>query len=585
MLLAERALGGAMRPTLALLLLFLIAGCSIEDNLPQGDVGNGGLILPPSFEAVVVTDSLRGRARHMAVNENGDIYVKARFPKRGGGNIALRDTTGDGKADVIVPFGGYPDDGTYGTAMRVHNGYIYFSSQLVVYRQKLTPGKLVPDSEVEVIMKDDHQHGNHEHIAKPIAFDDKGNIYIPFGAPSNACQIINRTPYSNGMDPCPLLEDHGGVWRFDANKRDQTQADGFKFATGLRSIVAMEWNKEDNNLYTVMHGRDDLLRLWAGKFSPWQSAELPSEEFLRITEGSDAGWPYCYYNQVKNLKVEAPEYGGDGETVGRCGNFEKPLIGFPGHWAPNDLLFYTGKQFPEHYYNGAFIAFHGSTNRAPYPQAGFFVAFVPFANGAPSGDWEVFADGFAGVDPIVDVSDAVYRPMGLAQGPDGSLYVSDTEKGKIWRVMFKGEKSDFGSEQLAVINQRKSASNIRRPDEISDNLDTGIATSGEKVYRTYCGSCHQNNGKGASGRFPPLAKTEWVTGDKNKLINIVLRGLQGGIVVNEVTFDGFMPEHSFLDDAQVAEVLTYVRANFGNNASAVTIDEVKAIRENTKATN
>lgn len=568
-------------------LLILLAHCSTEKDLPKGDIGNGGLILPPSFEAVVVADSLQGRARHMAVNDNGDIYVKARFPKWGG-NIALRDTTGDGRADVTVHFGNYPDDGTYGTAMRVHDGYLYFSSQLVVYRQKLTPGQLIPDSEVEVILRDDHAHGNHEHIAKPVSFDDKGHMYVPFGAPSNACQSVNRTPYSKGIDPCPLLNDHGGVWRFDASRKDQTQADGYKFATGLRSIVAMDWNKADNNLYVVMHGRDDLLRLWAGKFSPWQSAELPSEEFLRIKEGSDAGWPYCYYDQIKNLKVEAPEYGGDGQTVGRCENFEKPLIGFPGHWAPNDLLFYTGKQFPDHYNNGAFIAFHGSTNRGPYPQAGFFIAFVPFVNGAPSGvsadkagDWEVFADGFAGVDPIVDVSNAHYRPMGLAQGPDGSLYICDTEKGKIWRVMFKGNRSAFGGDQLAVINQRKSASNIRRPDEISDNLDKEITTSGEKIYRTYCGSCHQNNGKGASGRFPALAGAPWVTGDKSKLISIVLRGMQGRIVVNGESFDGFMPEHSFLDDAQIAEVLTYVRANFGNKASAVTIDEVKTARGNT----
>jgi glucose/arabinose dehydrogenase/mono/diheme cytochrome c family protein len=572
----------------------LLSQCSPQNNLPPGDADNGGLILPESFEAVVVVDSLPSRARHIAVNDNGDIYVKARFPKLGG-NVALRDTTGDGKADVIQPFGTYPNDGTYGTAMRIHNGYLYFSSQLVVYRQKLTPGRLVPDSEEEVILRDDHAHGNHEHIAKPLSFDGKGNMYVPFGAPSNACQVINRTPYSEGIDPCPLLEDHGGIWKFDANKKDQTQADGTRFATGLRSIVAMDWSKSDNNLYAVMHGRDDLLRLWAGKFSPWQSAELPSEEFLRIKEGSDAGWPYCYYDQIKERKVEAPEYGGDGESIGRCGDFEKPLIGFPGHWAPNDLLFYTGDQFPAHYKNGAFIAFHGSTNRAPYPQAGFFIAFVPFALGnvlslprfpirrREFGNWEVFADGFAGVDPIVDVSDARFRPMGLAQGPDGSLYISDTEKGKIWRVMFKGRRSQFGDKQIVKINERKLASNMRRPDETADNLDIGAdgrreATNGEKIYRTYCGSCHQNNGKGASGRFPPLAGTPWVTGDKARLIGLVLRGLEGRIEVNGEPFDGFMPQHSFLSDDEVAEVLTYVRRSFGNNASEVTAGEVSLLR-------
>ena len=91
------------------------------------------------------------------------------------------------------------------------------------------------------------------------------------------------------------------------------------------------------------------------------------------------------------------------------------VVAFPAHLGPNDILFYQGNQFPTRYKNGAFIAFHGSTNRGPYPQAGYLVAFVPFKNGKPSGTWEVFADGFAGVDTIVNVSDAQFRPMGLAE--------------------------------------------------------------------------------------------------------------------------------------------------------------------------
>lgn len=559
------------------LILYAFIGCKVEGDLPAGDPDNGGLLLPDQFAALVVVDSLKSRARHIAVNDNGDIYVKSRFAKEGG-NVALRDTSGDGKADIIQPFGDYPDDGTYGTAMRIYNGYLYFSSQLVVYRCKLTPGKLIPDSPIEVMLTDDHAHGRHEHIAKPLSFDDKGNMYVPFGAPSNACQELNRTPNSPGIDPCPMLEDHGGIWRFDAGRTGQTQKDGFKFATGLRSVVAMDWNTDDGNLYAVMHGRDDLLRLWANRFSPWQSAELPSEEFLRIREGTDAGWPYCYYDQIQEKKVLAPEYGGDGNITTRCEGFEKPLIGFPGHWAPNDLLFYHGDQYPERYKGGAFIAFHGSTNRAPYPQAGYFVAFVPFANGAPSGPWEVFADGFAGVDPVVNVSDAVYRPMGIAMGPDGSLYIADTEKGKIWRILYTGKKESFGQAQLAKMEQRKSAAHIRRPHITDDNLDKGVAAGGEKIYNVYCGSCHQNNGLGASGRFPPLAHTPWVTGDKKRLINIVLKGLTGRIEVNGEPFDNTMPQHSFLSDSEIANVLTYVRSSFGNKASAVTADEVRAER-------
>ena len=273
-----------------------------------------------------------------------------------------------------------------------------------------------------------------------------------------------------------------------------------------------------------------------------------------------------------------PEYGGDGKEIGRCEGYDLPLIGFPGHWAPNGLLFYQGNQFPERYRNGAFIAFHGSTIRAPYPQSGYFVAFVPFENGEPAGEWEVFANGFAGVDPIVNVSDATYRPMGLAVGPDGSLYIGDTEKGRIWRVMFKGDKKSFGPAQLAAMYVQKGATNVRTPHEINDNLQKDKLSGGEYIYYTYCGICHQSNGKGASGRFPPLAGTDWVTGDKERLIGILLKGMEGNIVVNGESYNQAMPQHSFLSDQDAASVLTYIRQSFGNEASAVTPDEVKAVR-------
>ncbi|HYH56664.1 MAG TPA: sorbosone dehydrogenase, partial [Anseongella sp.] len=90
----------------------------------------------------------------------------------------------------------------------------------------------------------------------------------------------------------------------------------------------------------------------------------------------------------------------------------------------------------------AFIAFHGSWNRAPLKQAGYIVAFVPFVGEQPSGDWEVFAEGFTGVDSLASPGDAEFRPMGLAEGPDGSLYISDSQKGRIWRVIYREEQQE-----------------------------------------------------------------------------------------------------------------------------------------------
>jgi len=133
-------------------------------------------------------------------------------------------------------------------------------------------------------------------------------------------------------------------------------------------------------------------------------------------------------------------------------------------------MFYKGNQFPERYKKGAFIAFHGSFNRNPYPQAGYIVAFVPFKNGTPLGTWEVFADGFIGKDTISRMAESKYRPMGLAEGPDGSLYISDSKKGKIWRVMFKGDRSIFGTQQLAKMEKRKSKPHLKIPIEFKDKI-------------------------------------------------------------------------------------------------------------------
>lgn len=562
---------------------FLAASCNTPPSLPDGDPDNGGLFLPDGFEAVVVIDSV-GRSRHLTVDDKGDIYMKLRVPNEAGqGLVALRDTDNDGKADTVVYFGDYPDTGNYGTGMRIYNGYLYFSTAGEVYRMKMDMDNLVPDGEAELIVKDDYKNATYgyEHIAKPLAFDGQGHIYVAFGSPGDVCQEFNRRPGAPGMDPCPQLEWHAGIWRFDANKLNQTQAeDGYRYATGIRSVVAMDWNQEENTLYVVQHGRDNFSRTWPDMYSPWESALLPSEEFLRVEEGIDGGWPYYYYDQMQGKKLLNPEYGGDKTIEADPSKITLPIVGFPGHFAPNDLHFYRGEQFPDRYKNGAFVAFHGSTIRGPYPQGGYFVGFVPFENGKPSGPWEVFADGFSMLDTIVNTGDAAARPMGLSMGPDGSLYITESVQGKVWRVMYKGKKSAFGEEALVKLEERKNTrTNIKDPHPERDNLEVGLIESGGKIYNLYCSTCHQRDGKGDGTRFPPLAGTDWVTGDKKRLIELVLNGMEGPIIVNEVAYNQIMPAHNFLSDEDVSSVLTYIRKSFGNNANSVSAAEVSRIRK------
>ncbi|MGI9553052.1 MAG: PQQ-dependent sugar dehydrogenase, partial [Aurantibacter sp.] len=242
------------------------------------------------------------------------------------------------------------------------------------------------------------------------------------------------------MMPCPILDSAGGVWRFRIDKMMQSYGDGIRYATGLRNVVGLDWNKQANKLFVMQHGRDMLHTLYPDLYDTKMSADLPAETMYAIEEGDDAGWPYIYYDQNQQKKILAPEYGGDGQKEGGE-NAIDPIAVFPAHIAPNALLFYTGDMFPEKYRNGAFIAFRGSWNRAPEPQMGYFVAFVPFENGEPSGDWEIFADGFAGAEEIAAPGHANHRPTGLAQGPDGSLYVSDDGGGSLFRIVYMNKKA------------------------------------------------------------------------------------------------------------------------------------------------
>lgn len=440
--------GASIFPVLSLLVVLLMAGCSgpaSESNSGQEiavidyDPVKDSITLPDGFSASIVVDSL-GYTRHISIAPNGDIYVKTRGEE--GGIAALRDTTGDYRPDIIEYFSDMtPVRGgvLWETGVVVHNGYIWASNTEAVYRWPIPEdGALVPEGEPEIIVSGFPEP--QEHASKTFAFDNNGYIYVNVGAPTNACQEEARIPGSAGLDPCPHLERQAGIWRFYADSLGQTQEEGMRYATGIRNVVGTDWNSANDALYVAQHGRDQLNYLWPDIYSEKESAELPAEEIFRLSEGANAGWPYCYYDWMQEMKVLSPEYGGDGQEVGRCAEYLVPVVAFPGHWAPNDLLFYTSNQFPERYRGGAFVAFHGSWNRAPFPQEGYKVSFIPFKDGELSGEYETFADGFMGEESTISLGYAKHRPMALAIAPDGALYISDSIIGRIWRVVYTGEK-------------------------------------------------------------------------------------------------------------------------------------------------
>ena len=401
----------------------LRALAAIAFAAPAMAADNDGLTLAPGFSATVVQEGL-GAGRHLVVAANGDIYLASRD-----GLVAMRDKDHDGKVDETAKFGD-----VQGTEVRIYKDWLYVSDNVGVYRYPLKKGELAPSGAKQVVVAGFPME--RQHADKTFALDPKGTLYVNVGAPSNSCQQKDRQEGSLGQDPSPILEKYGGVWVFDGNKTDQTPANGRRFATGMRNAVAIEWNAAQNELYSVIHGRDSIDTLFPALYNAEDNATRQAEEFHEIVDGGNYGWPYTFFDTKLGKRVVAPEYGGDAKKEPEAGKYPNPLVAFPAHWAPNDLLFYTGKNFPEKYQNGAFIAFHGSWNRAPEPQAGYKVVFQPMKDGKPNGAYEVFADGFAGEMADNNPRNAKYRPVGLAIGPDGSLYISDSQKGRIWRVTY-----------------------------------------------------------------------------------------------------------------------------------------------------
>jgi glucose/arabinose dehydrogenase len=408
------------------------------------DQGDGGLTLPPGFCASVFADNL-GRARHITVAPNGDVYVNTWSSSYtdlknapGGYIVALRDTDRDGRADVVQRFGPVHQDGKAGggTGIAVHRGALYVEDIGKIVRYRLGRGRLVPQGRPDIILSG--LWTERGHIMHPFAITSDGALYVNSGSITNSCQEKDRTKESPGISPCPELQLHAGIWRYDAGKVGQSFSPAERYATGTRNVVALAVNEADGALYATLHGRDQLGTHWPKLYTMEQNNELPAEVFARINRGDDFGWPYCYFDPQQRKHVLAPEYGGDGgKAQGVCAQKKQPDLTFPAHWAPNGMTFYRGSTFPAKYRGGAFVAFHGSHDRTP-TQAGYRVAFVPFEAAKPAGRYEEFATGFAGAAPPAKATDAPHRPMGLAVGPDGALYVSDDVKGRIWRITYVG---------------------------------------------------------------------------------------------------------------------------------------------------
>jgi glucose/arabinose dehydrogenase len=565
---AEASLGPAATP----------ASAAPAAACPGGDTG---ITLSPGFCATVFADNL-GHVRHMTVAADGTVYANTwsgRYyhndtPPPGGFLLALKDSRGTGHADVVKRFGeGMSDGAAGGTGIALYNHALYAEVNDRIVRYALKAGEMVPTGKPETILSGMPLGGDHP--MHPFVIDAKGNLFVDMGTATNSCQSENRMPDSSGIKPCTELETRGGTWRYDANKTDQTFSPAGHYATGLRNGEGFAFDAA-GQLFATQHGRDQLSQNWPKLYNVEQGADLPAEEIVQLRQGGDYGWPECYYDQHQKKLVLAPEYGGDGgKTVGVCAEKLAPVAAFPAHWAPNDLLIYNGTQFPKPYRDGAFVAFHGSWNRAPLAQSGYNVVFQPMAEGKASGPYIVFADGFAGAHE--DPGRAAFRPTGLAMAPDGALYMSDDVHGRIWRVTYQGDgataqlvsaphpavaaaaaNSPLPPEGIHADAGRQAAALPLPPGATKEQVALGERIFHGEASNGTCSGCHGSDAGGTSVG-PPLNNGVWVQSDGSltSIAHIIDTG-----VTHPRNYTGVMPPKGGapLSDSDVAAVADYVWA-------------------------
>jgi glucose/arabinose dehydrogenase len=362
------------------------------------------LEVPDGFCATVFAEDV-GPARHLAVTPDGRIYVATwREGQRSGGIVVLRDTTGDGKADVRERFG--PEGGS---GLAISGGALYFATWSQVLRYQLDPTALVPANPPEPVVTGMPLL---EHGARSIAVHGS-SLYVNIGVSSNACERDYGRRDLIGAYPCRELETSGGIWRFDTRATGQRPTIATRYATGLRHVVALGVGS-DGVLYGAPHGIDHLNSWWpqAG-YSARDAANIPSETLFRIDSAGDYGFPYCMYDPRPGRMIVAPAYA-NAPVTDRCNRAVRPLATFPAHAAPMAIAVSD---------SGLFVALHGSLFHSPDQPRGYAVMFV---------------DRSYRVEPFAVARRSLVggraRPSGLALGPDGTLYVSDDYRQRVYAI-------------------------------------------------------------------------------------------------------------------------------------------------------
>lgn len=317
-----------------------------------------------------------------------------------GGAVIVSDSVAKGSVHVIAA------DRTHKTilsdldrpsGLAMHQGFLYVAEAESVKRypfdMKAGIKAMPAGAGQEVVSLKGYGKG---HWTRSIAFDKKGKMYVSVGSGSNV----------ESTDP----KDRAAVNVYDPDGTGHEV-----YASGLRNPVSARFHPASGKLWATVQERDGL------------GDDLVPDFFTELKPGAFYGWPWAYLGQNEEPRRK-------GENPEMVKKVIEPDVLLPSHVAVMDFAFYTGKQFPARYRNGAFLAYRGSSNRAK--RVGYSVVFVPFQSGKPSGPAEEFLTGWM---LGADEREVWGRPVGIAQLADGSLLVSEDGNNKIWRIRYGGK--------------------------------------------------------------------------------------------------------------------------------------------------
>jgi glucose/arabinose dehydrogenase len=340
--------------------------------------------VPEGFRISLFAENV-DNARSLALGDDGVVYVGS---IKAGKVYALRDTDNNGVADqqfVIAKGLDMPNGVT------VLNGALYVGALKQLLRWK-NPSQNLANMPAPEVLLSDMPHEKH-HGWRYLKAGPDGKLYMSIGAPCNVCK-----------KPKPIF---ATIIRMNADGGEHEI-----IAKGVRNSVGMDWHPQTAELYFNENGRD------------WLGDDIPPDELNHAKEsGLHFGFPYCHGGTIADSKY------GKGKS---CNDYEPPAWKYPAHIAPLGLNFYRGKRFPAKYHGQLFVTQHGSWNRStPH---GYRVAMLQFKNGKPVAE-TVFAEGWLQAD-----GEVLGRPVDILELRDGSLLISDDQRGVIYRIEYIEEK-------------------------------------------------------------------------------------------------------------------------------------------------